>query len=426
MNTIDLNSWRQDVLASPLKTTVVAYVKNSRDQIAKDMLNANLQGVPQFAATMAASTEEERRRVEAHLRDQAETFVTVVENDFDISYPDYDYIVSQASSRARQTYPLAAQLHSYRIGQRVCWTTLCSALTIDGSSMPEDSWRLMMSLSVFTFEYVNHISTLLADAYNEHTSQLERTTSSARAEFVDRLLRKPDDPSLVRSAPRFNLDPNMHYLVVVARRMDAGSISYEQLTEIRRPLETLIQPFCKNMLIEIRRGDIIFILATDEDADRKVERTIEPALHDGLSNLKYSVGISATRPGLGSVAGSYEDALSAVEQTSLQRPVVAYNSLSIFDHLLNNAGLSAYRMKPAWIDELIKEDKRTKGALLETLSTYINCRMSAKKAASELNVHTNTVYQRISKIEHICSRSDSSTPNMIDILVASNLHARMQ
>jgi sugar diacid utilization regulator len=400
----------------------VAHVRKSRDHIVEESKKANLREVPQLAKLLASGSAEELQRGQAHYESHAEALISVVENDFDISYPDFDFVARHGAHRARQKFPLAATLHGYRIGQRVCWMTLCDALTFDENSMPEQSWRLMMALSVFSFEYINHISSIVADAYYEETRRLELTDSTARAEFVDRLIRYPDDPELVASAARFNLTPKADFVTVVARGLGSSAHDYELLHEMRRRMEKLLFPLCTHRLAEIRHGDVIFLLAATGEADRKLERALDPAIHDWLSENNCRIGISALRQGLNSVSGSYKDALMAIEQTSVEKPVLRYNAISLLEHLVSNASRTAYRMKPAWVESLIEENERARGVLLQTLNTYINCRMSAKKAADILNIHTNTVYQRINRVEQICSRSGSSPPDLIDILVAARLH----
>ena len=415
-------TWRDQVLNSPQTAAVVAHVQNSRDDIADGFRNANLREVPQLADLLTNSTPEVRQRSEAHFKDHANAFVSAVEHDFEISYPDYGFIVNHAAHRARLGYPLAEILHGYRIGQRICWEFLCQSLTVDSGAMPETSWRLMMALSVFTFEYTNHISAVLADAYYEESRLLERSASSARSEFVDRLIRNPDDPSLSESASRFNFNPKSHFSVVIVRVPDVPTSNYDVISEAQRQLDQLLQHGYEHRLIEIRRSDIICILATSRISDRNLEKIFRSTKLEWIPAINCRIGISGSREGLSSVSSSYEDALIALGQTSIEHPVVRFNAISLFDHLVKNASLSAYRIKPPWVESLIAEDKRTKGVLLRTLNAYVNCRMSAKKAAENLNVHTNTVYQRINKIEEICNLSDFSSPDLIDVLVAANLH----
>jgi len=409
-------------LSNPLTPTVVAHVLNTKSRTADEIKDANLQEVPELAATLQSAPEEERRHAEAHFRQHIETFASAVEHDFDISYPNYDFIVEQGAYRARQKYPLAVQLHSYRIGQRVCWKTLCESLVTNDGPMPEPTWRLMIALSVFTFEYVNHISAILANAYYKESSKLEQTASSVRAEFVDRLIRKPDDPTLANSAARFHFDANSRFLVVLARFLEANGNSSDQISEVQRCLDQVFSPICEHRLTDLWRGDAICILSAQKYSDHDFEQVLNSEVSEKIVEMNCRIGISTAQQGLNSISDSYEDALTALEQTSRDHPVLRFNAMSVFDHLVANAKNSAYRLKPRWVESLIAEDKRSGGALLQTLSTYVNSRMSAKKAAEILKIHTNTVYQRINKIEELCNLTAPDSPNLIDILVVANLH----
>ena len=339
--------------AGPTTAAVVAHVQKSQADIVAGFQNAVLMEIPQLAELLVTGSEEVRQRSVAHIKGQAHAFVSAVEHDFDISYPNYDFIVEHAAHRAQVNYPLADLLHSYRIGQRICWETLYQPLTVESGSMPESSWRLMMALSVFTFEYTNHISAILADAYYEESRLLERSVSNARAEFVDRLIRNPDDPSLAKSASRFNLNPKAHFSVVVARVLGAPAASYDAISEVQRQLETLLKQDYGHNLVEIRRSDVICMLATHKDSDRNLEKLLHSTGNDWITANNCWIGISAPGKGLSSVSSSYEDALIALEQSSSEHPVIRSNSISLFDHLVKNASLAAYRMKPPWVETLV-------------------------------------------------------------------------
>ena len=414
--------WRVDILDNPLTPTVVAHVLNTTAQTADEIKNANLREVPELAAALQAAPELERQRAFAHFIHHTETFACAVEHDFDISYPNYDFIAEQGTFRAQQKYPLAVQLHSYRIGQRVCWETLCQSLIIDSGPMPESAWRLMIALSVFTFEYVNHISTVLASAYYKESSRLEQSASSVRSEFIDRLMRKPDDPTLARTAARFDFDADSNYLVVVARASESHGNSSDEISEVQSCLDKVFEPLCEHRLTDLWRGDAICILSADKNSDRDFELTLNSEVREKIAEMGCRIGISTSQKGLNTISDSYEDAITALEQSSTEQPVVRFNAISVFDHLVTNAKNSAYRLKPPWVDALVAEDRRAGGVLLQTLNTYVNCRMSAKKAAELLKIHTNTVYQRINKIEELCQLTEVGSPKLIDILVVANLH----
>lgn len=387
----------------------------------EDIKNANLREVPGLAEVVHSGPEA-LLRIDAIFKQHTDTFIHVVENEFDIFLPDFDFIADHAVQRARQKYPLASQLHSFRIAQRVRWENLCQPLVANGGPMSEPDWRLMILLSVFTFEYVNHISSIMANAYYQESRNLERAASSVRTDFIGRLLRTPDDPMLAGSAQRFDLDPKSMFIVVVVRPLVVSGDNSEEISEVQSCLDNALAPVCRHRLIDLWRGDVICILSASGVSDRDIEKTLVTETGRKIYDKKCRIGVSAPQKDLSSISVSYEDALTALEQASGQHPVMRFNAISAFNHLVDKARNSAYRLKPHWVDALVAEDNRSGGVLLQTLNTYINSRMSAKKTAIELGVHTNTVYQRINKIEETCNLEGLDSPKLIDILVVANLH----
>jgi sugar diacid utilization regulator len=101
-----------------------------------------------------------------------------------------------------------------------------------------------------------------------------------------------------------------------------------------------------------------------------------------------------------------------------------FDDVSLFEHLITTAHDSIHRIRPPWTHALVEEDERLQGALLETLQVYLQSRMSAKATASTLDVHVNTIYHRLHRIEDISTRRTSSVVDVLDLIVALRLSAQ--
>lgn len=72
------------------------------------------------------------------------------------------------------------------------------------------------------------------------------------------------------------------------------------------------------------------------------------------------------------------------------------------------------------LDPLVADSKHK--ALLDTLSSYVREGKSAARAAQSLNIHTNTLYQRLERIESLTGRQIANSADFILLSLACQLH----
>ena len=414
-----LAAWRETLAASDASRTVIAHLEAHLADVAERMLNESRTEVPQLANAPKVISDRLRRHCELHVH----AMLRIMKLGFDLERADFGFVRDNAVTRCREGYPLAALLHAYRAGHRATWSAMSELLGApDGSLGPEDT-RGLLALSVFAMEYTNHVSNVAAAAYSDEARHRERVTSRARAELLDALLTSDHDATIARRARDFGLKPAADFVVFAVRTDRSDEEQGEEwLTNCGRNLERLIEAHCAELLIDVRRREVVGVASARPGFDRDLERLLRDTVHKWASAPALRVGISPVRPGLESVPVSYQDCQHALAHAGDERPVVCFRDLSVFDHLVATADVSTYRIRPPWFDTLMAEDARMNGALLKTLRAYVDSRLSTKAAAATLRVHVNTVYHRLRKFETITSGSAQHVPVLIDAITLLSLH----
>lgn len=79
-----------------------------------------------------------------------------------------------------------------------------------------------------------------------------------------------------------------------------------------------------------------------------------------------------------------------------------------------------------YIAPIIKYDKEHTGELLSTLTSYISNCFSPSAICSELYIHKNTLYSRLSKITHIIGKNLSDSETIFNISLGLKIHILIQ
>lgn len=67
-------------------------------------------------------------------------------------------------------------------------------------------------------------------------------------------------------------------------------------------------------------------------------------------------------------------------------------------------------------------DRRKKANLLDTLEIYLECGGNVAKTSSQLNVHRNTLLQRLTRLQRLCALDLEHLANRLPLLVALKVH----
>jgi hypothetical protein len=119
----------------------------------------------------------------------------------------------RAVQRAREMVPLAAQVHSYLIAQRVISAAIAREADTDARSRDA-----ALMLTAKTFDYNIAVTAAMAEAYLQVVQGELAELDSARRSLIDALLTSEPDqfPALARHAAGLGFDPDRELVTVVA------------------------------------------------------------------------------------------------------------------------------------------------------------------------------------------------------------------
>ena len=249
---------------------------------------------------------------------------------------------------------------------------------------------------------------------DQHLREVFRLLALAEDATRPAALRADTDAALRRAARELGFAPGGWYVGVVALSVD-GPLQVAELTAVLRRAD-------RPVLSEIRDGRHRSIVRFDGRQDAG-------SVTDGLVAQLYSsplpralrIGVAEPSRDLPALADAMSTAATAALLSSESEFVSLARDVAI-DHLLSEVDSAAVdRFLRSVLGPLLTADRSTE--LLTTLATLFRTG-SRVAAAKELNIHRQTMYQRIHRIEAILGRPiDDGTGLTGALLVAVELAA---
>ncbi len=92
--------------------------------------------------------------------------------------------------------------------------------------------------------------------------------------------------------------------------------------------------------------------------------------------------------------------MGILRRLGLQEQLIGQNELALYSTLFETHDASSLeQFLQACIGPLIQHDRKRQTALTATLLCFFDCNQNARTTAQRLNIHVNTVRQRLSTIE---------------------------
>ncbi len=113
------------------------------------------------------------------------------------------------------------------------------------------------------------------------------------------------------------------------------------------------------------------------------------------------------------------EARVALEFANVADRVMHFSRIPFRKMLVRTASRQIQSSLPPWLDEFTKANKKSRGALIETLKAYADADMNVLKTAKALGIHPNTIYARIQKINDITGRNAFSYHPLAELLLAA-------
>jgi len=184
--------------------------------------------------------------------------------------------------------------------------------------------------------------------------------------------------------------------------------------------------FCDSIIhgIVFPREDDIYIIYYSEKPINKMKKEILRNVNKLLTFKNLRLVIGGTYNSLENIVKSYEDCQNSMKlmieyNTSLK--YIDYDSLGIWQLLLKleKKDLEEYACK--LLQNILEEKTEKNNELIMTLQAYSNYNQNIKETAKVLNLHHNTIYFRIKRIEKILGLDFSRKDDWIKIQLACSI-----
>ena len=125
------------------------------------------------------------------------------------------------------------------------------------------------------------------------------------------------------------------------------------------------------------------------------------------------------------VPEALEEARLALQFTTAAQPIMHFSDIDLPELLVRQANQTAVRLIPEWVRHFDASEDNSSRELAKTIRVFADCSFNVKRTAQLLNVHTNTVYFRLKRIEELTKinpRTYSGTSFLLTALRLLEVH----
>jgi hypothetical protein len=347
---------------------------------------------PSYAVLGAIPDDDLRVSCAENLRRVLEVLIGAAPDDAD----PFDAPRETGRRRAEQAVPLESVLHAYRLGHRVIWEALV-ALARHGEAGVEP----LLEAASEVWAVVDRFSAAVADAYRATAAELARRDAGRREALLDALLegRPSERAVLAAAATALDLPEAGRYVVVVIDGVHHGRSAADALavrgfrTSWRARADTEIGLVCLG---------------------RSSSTEVASALR-ALPGVR--AGLSPAVDGLAQVATAHQLATTTLHALPPAVPAVLELDARLPAALLVTAPDLAGRLVASALGPVLSLPAEERDVLLQTLGAWLDSGGSARRTATALYCHRNTVLNRLRRLEALTGRS----LERVDDLVAWSL-----
>ncbi|MDZ4768967.1 MAG: helix-turn-helix domain-containing protein [Chloroflexota bacterium] len=261
------------------------------------------------------------------------------------------------------------------------------------------------------------------------TRAIAFAVEQARGDWVQMWLSgtSADDDMLMARAQQGGFDTDSLYMVAVYRATSSGGVGL--------PLDALI-PLVRDELTRRQSAgavgqyvDMIVALYPLDNlaASPRVRRVIDEVraqLASRTPSGRVAAGISRPVQGLRALRDAHreaKDAVSIANEIGDREQSTFYGDLKLYQLLLSLKDRNLEQMRRFYEDTLaplVEHDGRKQGDLIRTLNGFFNANGNLAKAASDLDVHRNTLVYRLERISELTGLNLEDADNRLILHIA--------
>ncbi|WP_245641021.1 PucR family transcriptional regulator [Streptomyces megasporus] len=312
------------------------------------------------------------------------------------------------AERAEQGLPLDALLRAFRLGGAVVWQALVDRVT----QRDPDGVRLLVHVAAEVWDFVDEHCAVVAEAYRQTERRLTWRHENRRRLMAEALLegtmRVADLPEVSEA---LGLPERGRYAVVVVS--GAGREAHRAAVRSRVPSGLRVLWHSRP---DADLGIVLLAGAPRDgapgDSHGGDPHTGDGGSRDALAELAAALpALPGTRTGIGSAV----DGLAAVgdarrlAETALRSAAPGGEPVLLDEHLPAALLVSSPDLASALAERVLGPVLRLESAdrdlLLDTLTAWLECDGSARRAGGRLFCHRNTVLNRLRRFEQLTGRS---------------------
>jgi len=340
----------------------------------------------------------------------------------------FDFVGEHADRRAEQKFPLDAIHRGYRSMHGVVSTRVRDA-ALEVADTDAHVTRVIATVADFVNQYTTATSSRVTSGYVQHTRRLAEAEGNRRTRLLNLLLEGFDESDLqaeklLRRAGY--LQQRQSYCVVLAQSVNP--VEMENPPRVRRIIDAIdraVHGISVRLLAGVR-DNLVTVICSDTRRlsgwtapQTKLADRIEPLLLTlGPAVL---VGVSSDQPSTSHIPRGLKEARIALEFSDVTDRVVQFSRLPIRRLLLHLGGDHVKSALPVWTEAFVQANEKARGKLTATLRAYAESDMNVLRAARILDVHPNTIYSRMGRIEEVTGLDGQRFDALNELLLAAEL-----
>ncbi len=272
--------------------------------------------------------------------------------------------------------------------------------------------------------------------------------------FIDDLLSANPlmDDTLYRRAHMFGLDLTRPHAVALIEITDSNvslsevepdemaflaerhleNMPFENMRLYEKRVEALqqrLQEQYPDSFLTEREGSFVCLFCPGDDSSAEqfagwlesVAHQIQLAHH-----VRLRAGVSNLCESIGDYRRGYAEAREALDigaSICHERDCVHFNALGAYRYIYHFAHTDVLRDHyQEQITAIADYDQRKKTTLLDTLEAYLECGCNIARAATQLDIHRNTLLQRMERVQKLCTLDLEQIQNRLPLLIALKVH----
>lgn len=283
---------------------------------------------------------------------------------------------------------------------------------------------------------LEYAATVLALEWTKEQA-IREASERVKGNFFEEVLSGEMNVQLAEQARNLNLIPTDQYAVLLCQ---------QEFSKSKRGTQTFFMDLNRQRLIQqiesilelnhikalvIQKGIYVMaVLSFSKEIPKVKVRNQIKVLVPKLDTLteSFQIGIGRVYDGLLQLNKSYKDAescLSLIQENAYKR-VLYYADIGVYRFFIQHDYEELGFFVTDILGPLIQYDEKKQGQFLETLLAYVRLDRMLHEVSETLNIHYNTLYYRINRIQEILELSFDDPTDWLNIQLACKVHEYLE